>query len=64
MKENLWIEPDFFMFALHILRVFVRKSILPQLCRRKSCDKGPVAQISPKNSSFLKAVYNKECVLN
>ena len=63
-KKNLWIVPGFFMFALHILRVFVRKSILPHFCRRKSCDKGSMAQISSKNSSLLKVLYNKECVLD
>ena len=63
-KENLWIVPGFCMFALQILSVFVRKSKLPHFCRRKSCDKDPMAQIFSKNSSFLKVLYNKECVLD
>ena len=56
--------PGFCMFALHILRVFVRKSILPHFWNGKSCDKGPMSQISSKKSSFLKVLYNKECVFN
>ena len=56
--------PGFGMFNLHSLRVFVRKSILPHFCRRKSFDKGTMTQISSKNSSILKVLYNKECVLN